>query len=151
MKFVYFPSDPKGFDVVNELSCESTCFKNCSCIAYAFDYKLGCLAWFDEFFDLKQLASNVSYGKNFYLKLPVSELITKDSISTNGTTKDHKISGNRMQLLTIIILTISLSMLMLGLFIYYVRTKLQVKGGDTLQVGSPGPLMTKAQNKCLTI
>ncbi|XVF70430.1 hypothetical protein PTKIN_Ptkin11bG0161000 [Pterospermum kingtungense] len=83
MKYVDFPSDPGGFDVNSALSCKSACFRNCSCIAYAFDYKLGCLAWFNDLFDLKQLATNDSNGKNFYLKLPASELITEELIKSS--------------------------------------------------------------------
>ncbi|XVE80985.1 hypothetical protein DITRI_Ditri15bG0025900 [Diplodiscus trichospermus] len=134
MKIVDFPSDPGTFDVKNASACESACLRKCSCIAYSFDEKLfRCLAWFSDLFDIDQ-ATTDAFEKNFYLKLPLSELnITKDFNPTNGTIMREQNRGNKMQLWTIVILTISLSMLMLGLFIHYVRRKLQVKGEDLLK------------------
>ncbi|XWS27932.1 hypothetical protein CRYUN_Cryun25bG0022900 [Craigia yunnanensis] len=132
MKYIDFPSDQGAFNVSSVLACEGACVWDCSCIAYSFDNKLGCLAWYGNLFNLKQLAKNDANRKTFYLKLPDSEFFTKDSSSTNGIMKDNKIIANKMQLWIIVLLTISLSMLMLGLLIHYVRRKLQVKGEDLL-------------------
>ncbi|XVF70437.1 hypothetical protein PTKIN_Ptkin11bG0161700 [Pterospermum kingtungense] len=133
MKYVDYPRDQGVFNVTNELECRSACSRRCTCLAYAVDDKQGCLAWFSDLYDLKQLANNDANNKTFYLKLPESELTSTDSISTNGRTKDTKTTSNKMQLWTIIILTISLSMLMLGLFIYYIKSQLQVRGEDLLK------------------
>ncbi|XWS51985.1 hypothetical protein CRYUN_Cryun11dG0028800 [Craigia yunnanensis] len=85
MKFVDFPSDTWSSLLEYENAsyiiypnwsseyCESACLRDCSCKAYSFDYKLGCFAWFNDLFGLKQLATNDANGKNFYLKLHPSE------------------------------------------------------------------------------
>ncbi|XP_022753634.1 G-type lectin S-receptor-like serine/threonine-protein kinase At2g19130 [Durio zibethinus] len=70
--------------------------------------------------------------KKFYLKLAVSDLVTIGR-STNGTTKVSKDTGNSRQLWAIVTLTISLSMLSLGLFIYCVCRTVQQKGEDLLK------------------
>ncbi|XVF70459.1 hypothetical protein PTKIN_Ptkin11bG0163300 [Pterospermum kingtungense] len=126
MPFIDFPTGPL---VLNRsaVDCESVCLLNCSCIAYAYDHKRGCLVWNSDFFDLKQLSEKSIYGKDFYLKLAASELVTLGTNSTNGTNK----TGKDLRPWTIvIILTISLSMLTLGLFICYICRKVQQKGED---------------------
>lgn len=48
MRYVYYPSDGHVLKLVtNAADCKSECLSNCSCIAYAYDYKLGCLVWYD--------------------------------------------------------------------------------------------------------
>ncbi|XP_022717017.1 G-type lectin S-receptor-like serine/threonine-protein kinase At4g03230 [Durio zibethinus] len=117
MTFVDFPSGRSVLEYVSSaVECEAVCLSNCSCLAYSYDLK--CLQWYGDLFDLKQLAINDSDGKNFYLKLPISEL-------TKGK--------ENMQLWIIVILTISLLMFILGLCIHYVRRKLHGQGGDLLK------------------
>ncbi|XVE80249.1 hypothetical protein DITRI_Ditri14bG0124500 [Diplodiscus trichospermus] len=76
MPFVDFPTGPLVVNNRTAKDCESVCLHYCSCIAYAYDHKLGCLVWNGDFFDLKQLSEKSIYGKNFYLKLAASELVT---------------------------------------------------------------------------
>ncbi|KAK6229540.1 hypothetical protein SCA6_018491 [Theobroma cacao] len=129
------PECPTGPVVLYNRSaadCESVCWHSCSCVAYSNDHKLGCLVWNGDFFDLKQLSEKSIYGKIFYLKLAASELVTIGTSSTNGTRKDSKNKSNKWLLWTIGILTVSLSMLTLGLFIHCLCRKSQYKGEDLL-------------------
>lgn len=54
--------------------CEAECLKNCSCVAYAkLDINAsgkGCIAWFGDLFDLKQVSVN---GQDFYVRVLASE------------------------------------------------------------------------------
>ncbi|KAK8985741.1 hypothetical protein V6N11_068980 [Hibiscus sabdariffa] len=128
MSFVEYPSGGYELNLIsNAAACRSECLNNCSCIAYAYDVKLkhGCLVWYGDLFDLKQLPLDDENGNNFYLKLAASELITKDTSSTNGTAKDQNKKRNNGQLWIILILTLSLSTLVLGFGIYFIRKRLQ--------------------------
>ncbi|MBA0792134.1 hypothetical protein Gohar_016657, partial [Gossypium harknessii] len=73
-----YPSDGHVLKLVtNAADCKSECLDNCSCITYAYDSNLGCLVWYEDLLDLKQLPQNDIDGKSFYLKLASSELIKK--------------------------------------------------------------------------
>ncbi|TYH86902.1 hypothetical protein ES332_D01G076900v1 [Gossypium tomentosum] len=134
MLYVDYPSDGHVLKLVtNAADCKSECLDNCSCIAYAYDSNLGCLVWYEDLFDLKQLPQNDIDGKSFYLKLASSELIKKATSSTNGTTEDQNEKGNNRQLWIIVMLIIPLSMLVLGIAIYFIRKKLQPRGEDLLK------------------
>ncbi|CAL5390599.1 unnamed protein product [Camellia sinensis] len=56
--------------------CEMVCLKNCSCMAYAnLDIRSGgsgCLLWFDELIDMKELNVNV---QDIYIRMASSELV----------------------------------------------------------------------------
>ncbi|CAL5393175.1 unnamed protein product [Camellia sinensis] len=56
--------------------CEMVCLKNCSCMAYAnLDIRRGgsgCLFWFDELIDMKELNANV---QDVYIRTASSELV----------------------------------------------------------------------------
>ncbi|KAI7981981.1 G-type lectin S-receptor-like serine/threonine-protein kinase [Camellia lanceoleosa] len=56
--------------------CEMVCLKNCSCMAYAnLDITRagsGCLLWFDELIDMKELNVNV---QDIYIRMASSELV----------------------------------------------------------------------------
>ncbi|KAL4312607.1 hypothetical protein GQ457_01G005210 [Hibiscus cannabinus] len=117
MSFVEYPSGGYELNLIsNAAACRSECLNNCSCIAY-----------------LKQLPLDDENGNNFYLKLAASELITKDASSANGTAKDQNKKRNNGQLWIIVILTLSLSMLVLGFGIYFIRKRLQPRGEDLLK------------------
>ncbi|GMJ05183.1 hypothetical protein like AT4G21390 [Hibiscus trionum] len=133
--FVEYPSGGYGVNLIsNAAACRSECLNNCSCIAYAYDAKLkhGCLVWYGDLFDLKQLPHDDENGNNFYLKLAASELKI-DTSTTNGTAKDQKKKRNNRQLWIIGILTLSLSTLVLGFGIYFIRKRLQPRGEDLLK------------------
>ncbi|XP_054814698.1 G-type lectin S-receptor-like serine/threonine-protein kinase At2g19130 [Prosopis cineraria] len=61
--------------------CQSTCFRNCSCAAYAYDSN-GCCIWHDDLLNLQQLSQDDSNGETLYLKLAASEF--PDSKSNKG-------------------------------------------------------------------
>ncbi|XP_057455423.1 G-type lectin S-receptor-like serine/threonine-protein kinase At2g19130 [Lotus japonicus] len=61
--------------------CESTCFNNCSCSAYAYDSN-GCSIWIGELLNLQQLSSDDSSRETLYLKLAASEF--DDAKSNKG-------------------------------------------------------------------
>ncbi|KAH6761494.1 hypothetical protein C2S52_018927 [Perilla frutescens var. hirtella] len=58
--------------------CGDECLKNCSCTAYAAPYlnnqTNGCLMWFGNLIDIKELVGDVSTGPSVYIRVPVSEL-----------------------------------------------------------------------------
>ncbi|KAG6385512.1 hypothetical protein SASPL_154349 [Salvia splendens] len=61
--------------------CKAECLKNCSCTAYANPFITnggsGCLMWFNELIDTKELSAADS-KQNIYIRMPVSELGLED-------------------------------------------------------------------------
>ncbi|XP_042060577.1 G-type lectin S-receptor-like serine/threonine-protein kinase At4g27290 isoform X2 [Salvia splendens] len=57
--------------------CRVECLKNCGCIAYANPFitngSTGCLMWFDDLIDTKQLPSAYN-NQHIYIRVPTSEL-----------------------------------------------------------------------------
>ncbi|XP_047951130.1 receptor-like serine/threonine-protein kinase SD1-8 [Salvia hispanica] len=57
--------------------CETECSKNCSCVAYANPFitngDIGCLMWFGDLIDTKQLTAADS-KQNMYIRVPAFEL-----------------------------------------------------------------------------
>ncbi|TXG67193.1 hypothetical protein EZV62_008468 [Acer yangbiense] len=132
-----FPINPLKLDVKSSMDCESASLSNCSWIAYAFDERIGsCFVWDNELFDLKKLIQGDSNGRNFFLKLAASELNSLEPNPRNWTQADpayEKNTGNKMQLLIIVILTISLTMVTtLSFVMLCVRGKLIRKGEGLL-------------------
>ncbi|KAE8667298.1 putative S-locus lectin protein kinase family protein [Hibiscus syriacus] len=81
MLFLDYPSGGHELKLIsNAADCKSECLRNCSCTAYAYDVelKLGCLVWYGDLFDLKQLPQDYVDGNDFYLKLAASELIKNE-------------------------------------------------------------------------
>ncbi|KAK0600878.1 hypothetical protein LWI29_019096 [Acer saccharum] len=133
-----FPINPLKLDVKSSMECESASLSNCSWIAYAFDERIGsCFVWDNDLLDLKKLIQGDSNGRNFYLKLAASELNSLEPNPRNGTQADpayEKNTGNKKQLLIIVILTISLTVVTtLSFIMLCVRGKLRRKGEDLLQ------------------
>ncbi|CAJ2648788.1 unnamed protein product [Trifolium pratense] len=52
-------------------ACRTQCLNNCSCTAYAFDDRLGCLTWSDNLIDIVRLSSE---GIDLYIRQAYSEL-----------------------------------------------------------------------------
>ncbi|MED6174087.1 hypothetical protein PIB30_065579 [Stylosanthes scabra] len=76
-KFVAFPnialpSLPQTVNAADAEECASTCLKNCSCTAYAYDSK-GCLIWNGDLLNVQQLSQDDSNGETLFLKLAASE------------------------------------------------------------------------------
>ncbi|XP_042022192.1 G-type lectin S-receptor-like serine/threonine-protein kinase B120 [Salvia splendens] len=50
--------------------CQTTCLRNCSCIAYAYDINIGCMFWSDSLIDTQELDRA---GVDLYVRLSASE------------------------------------------------------------------------------
>uniref|UniRef100_A0A7N0ULG0 Receptor-like serine/threonine-protein kinase n=1 Tax=Kalanchoe fedtschenkoi TaxID=63787 RepID=A0A7N0ULG0_KALFE len=59
---------------ISEEDCRSLCFGNCSCLAYAFDIRIGCLTWSRELVDLQKFSGDATV---LYLRVAHSELEKK--------------------------------------------------------------------------
>ncbi|PRQ28650.1 putative non-specific serine/threonine protein kinase [Rosa chinensis] len=51
--------------------CKIRCLNNCSCLAYAFVSKIGCLLWSKDLLDIQEFSSR---GEDLYICLARSEL-----------------------------------------------------------------------------
>ncbi|GMP54284.1 hypothetical protein CsSME_00019499 [Camellia sinensis var. sinensis] len=66
------PEHPQSVASGSATECESSCLKNCSCTAYAYD-RNGCSIWTMHLVNLQQLLGNDSSGSSLYLRLAASE------------------------------------------------------------------------------
>ncbi|KAI8010214.1 G-type lectin S-receptor-like serine/threonine-protein kinase SD1-13 [Camellia lanceoleosa] len=66
------PEHPQSVASGSATECESSCLKNCSCTAYAYD-RNGCSIWTMDLGNLQQLLGNDSSGSSLYLRLAASE------------------------------------------------------------------------------
>ncbi|XP_059437184.1 G-type lectin S-receptor-like serine/threonine-protein kinase At1g11330 isoform X3 [Corylus avellana] len=60
-----------------EEKCRNQCLENCSCIAYAYDSGIGCMAWTRSLIDLQKFSSG---GVDLYVRLAYSELDKKGNV-----------------------------------------------------------------------
>ncbi|MBA0717975.1 hypothetical protein Golax_005746 [Gossypium laxum] len=60
--------------------CESTCLKNCSCNAYAYDSG-DCKVWMGDVLDLTLLTEDSSNGRTIYIRLAASEFSSSSNKS----------------------------------------------------------------------
>ncbi|KAJ4729927.1 S-receptor-like serine/threonine-protein kinase [Melia azedarach] len=65
------PKHPQSVAVSSIKECETTCFRNCSCTAYAYENE--CSIWVGNLFNLQQHAPDDTNGKTIYVKLAASE------------------------------------------------------------------------------
>ncbi|GMN19087.1 hypothetical protein TIFTF001_039721 [Ficus carica] len=77
-KFVEIPSmllpeNNRSEQVANIAACESICYSNCSCYAYAFD-NTRCSIWNEDLLDLQQLGASDERGRSLYIRLAASEV-----------------------------------------------------------------------------
>nr|GMD35199.1 G-type lectin S-receptor-like serine/threonine-protein kinase At4g27290 isoform X1 [Ipomoea batatas] len=72
---VRLPRHPQNTTAKNQAECESTCLRNCSCTAYAYDDSNGrCSVWAGELLDLKQFGKDeVGNESTIYIRLAASE------------------------------------------------------------------------------
>ncbi|XP_048325128.2 G-type lectin S-receptor-like serine/threonine-protein kinase At4g27290 [Ziziphus jujuba] len=57
--------------------CKEVCLRNCSCTAYAnsdIERRSGCMVWFGDLIDVRELRPKISDPDEIYLRLPASEL-----------------------------------------------------------------------------
>ncbi|KAH7844967.1 hypothetical protein Vadar_033773 [Vaccinium darrowii] len=100
--------------------CQSTCFSNCSCSAYTYEGSDGCSIWCEDLLNVDQLADDTTDGRDFYLRLAASEILSKR--------KDSRIKWWKW-----IILALAVPMTLLvavGFFYCLWRRKSQNKGED---------------------
>lgn len=64
------------FDALSQ--CNNTCYTNCSCVAYAYDFNGNCMLWNDQVQTLKNISTDIQDGNNnkpiFYFRLAGSDL-----------------------------------------------------------------------------
>ncbi|KAK2408534.1 receptor serine/threonine-protein kinase SD1-7 [Trifolium repens] len=106
--------------------CINTCFTNCSCVAFAYDFNGNCMLWNDQVPTLKNISSDSQDGDknklNFYLRLGASDVLT-----TIGGHANRK----RNLLLIVTLISFLILLILLGLFVYWTR-KQRRKGDDLL-------------------
>ncbi|XVF31718.1 hypothetical protein REPUB_Repub17cG0016200 [Reevesia pubescens] len=80
-RLTIFPINPQNTMADSIMGCKSTCLKNCSCTAYAYDNNQ-CSIWIGDLLNLQQLGQDDSKGKTLYTKIVASE-ISSESSPTN--------------------------------------------------------------------
>ncbi|CAJ2657010.1 unnamed protein product [Trifolium pratense] len=127
------PPDEMRLKMDSTERCESTCVKNCSCIAYSYYFNSYCMLWYDSILSLKNISSDIENGNNnhpaFYLRLAASEFVTAYSNTTKAVDK-HR-SRKRNLLLIVIPISILIMLLLLCLFFFWTKT-LRKEGDDLL-------------------
>ncbi|XP_028794363.1 G-type lectin S-receptor-like serine/threonine-protein kinase SD1-13 [Neltuma alba] len=76
VKSVKIPDDAQvlaTYDGHPAADCQTSCLKNCSCKAYAFERNLGCMIWTADLVDIQSFSYG---GLDFYIRLAYSELGT---------------------------------------------------------------------------
>ncbi|PIN01077.1 Serine/threonine protein kinase [Handroanthus impetiginosus] len=63
--------------------CESSCLRNCSCTAYAYDEN-GCSLWNGELLELQQLSQGDSNVRTIYIRLPASSSVFSGGKNNKG-------------------------------------------------------------------
>ncbi|KAI8557709.1 hypothetical protein RHMOL_Rhmol04G0030800 [Rhododendron molle] len=107
--------------------CESACFSNCSCSAYAYDGNDWCSIWREELMNVLQLTDNDTEGRDFYLRLSASESLSEGKVLLTP------IADSRMKRWKWIILALGVPIALLAAvsFFYCLRKrKSQNKGED---------------------
>ncbi|XP_059277813.1 G-type lectin S-receptor-like serine/threonine-protein kinase At4g27290 [Lycium ferocissimum] len=80
--YVTLPKYYETVKVTSATQCESTCFNNCSCTAYAYD-GTECLTWTGELLNLQQLSQDDHRGRNLFIKLAASDFPSDDQGQRN--------------------------------------------------------------------
>ncbi|KAJ4823212.1 hypothetical protein Tsubulata_013981 [Turnera subulata] len=99
--------------------CKNMCMKNCSCTAYTnldiTNGGSGCLLWFSELIDLRQLTEN---GQDIYLRMAASEL------DNAGTVANTAKSNSKKQLGIVVGSVLSAAIVLIGLAcVFYICRK----------------------------
>ncbi|XP_021749500.1 G-type lectin S-receptor-like serine/threonine-protein kinase SD1-13 isoform X2 [Chenopodium quinoa] len=74
LRMVKLPDHAEWLTGLNPNECRSQCLKNCSCLAYTYDYGAGCLYWSKHLIDIQEFSIG---GVDLYLRLAESELGSK--------------------------------------------------------------------------
>ncbi|KAL5865038.1 hypothetical protein ACOSQ3_002552 [Xanthoceras sorbifolium] len=107
------PKHPQSVAVGSIEECETACFNNCTCNAYAYEND-ECSIWIGDLLSLQQLAQGDTDGKTIYIKLAASEF---------SSSKDNKgmVIGAVVGSMAFVVL------LGLVLFVYLRRRKRTIK------------------------
>ncbi|XP_047940673.1 G-type lectin S-receptor-like serine/threonine-protein kinase At2g19130 [Salvia hispanica] len=65
--------------------CESSCFNDCSCTAYAYDEGRGCSVWKGDLVNLQQLNEGDGNGKVIHIRLSASSSVFSGSKNSKGS------------------------------------------------------------------
>ncbi|KAK7342635.1 hypothetical protein VNO80_25591 [Phaseolus coccineus] len=126
------PDSYKTIKIDTATGCQLTCSTNCSCVAFAYYLNGNCQLWFGSVLNLKNVSTDVDNSDDsnpiFNLRLAASEFVT----SVSNATRDKEPATNDRKNLRVIVLLISLlTLLILGLLVYWLRRKRR-KGEDLL-------------------
>lgn len=72
MSFVKVPDFMEWMSVAAERDCSSTCLRNCTCVAYAYDPGIGCMYWGGDLIDVQKFEGDA--GIDFYVRVAYSEI-----------------------------------------------------------------------------
>ncbi|XP_026392412.1 G-type lectin S-receptor-like serine/threonine-protein kinase At4g27290 isoform X1 [Papaver somniferum] len=113
MRNMELPANVQSLEVENFEECKSACSSTCFCKAYAYASD-GCSLWDGDLLNVQQLSPGETGGRDFYLRLDPSDILSTSEGPANGTSKKNK----GAELMTIII-SVCTAMLVLGLIIYF--------------------------------
>ncbi|PIN18878.1 Serine/threonine protein kinase [Handroanthus impetiginosus] len=71
LPFMKVPDFAEQFSSSREDVCRNKCLRNCSCMAYAYDYNIGCMFWTGSLIDVQRF---VRVGYDLYIRVLASEL-----------------------------------------------------------------------------
>ncbi|KAL2496275.1 G-type lectin S-receptor-like serine/threonine-protein kinase [Forsythia ovata] len=75
--------------------CQAQCSRNCSCTAYATplvsDGGSGCLMWFGDLIDMRELLGEHDSKQNIYIRLPVSEIESNNDLDKKKKKRPTKL------------------------------------------------------------
>uniref|UniRef100_A0A7N0ZQA2 Receptor-like serine/threonine-protein kinase n=1 Tax=Kalanchoe fedtschenkoi TaxID=63787 RepID=A0A7N0ZQA2_KALFE len=81
LSHVKYPRDPIQDEIGSAQECQSTCLRQCSCTAYAFDSSGRCLMWRGDLLNVDQLKAGNDSAETVFLKLAASEFPTSEKIN----------------------------------------------------------------------
>ncbi|KAG6419535.1 hypothetical protein SASPL_121757 [Salvia splendens] len=82
---VKLPVNEKQLTVGSVGECESSCFNDCSCTAYAYEEGRGCLVWNGELVNLQRLNEGDGNGKVIHIRLSASSQVFSASNNSKGS------------------------------------------------------------------
>ncbi|KAG6416936.1 hypothetical protein SASPL_124377 [Salvia splendens] len=81
---VRLPVNEEQLTVGSAGECESSCFNDCSCTAYAYEEGRGCSVWNGELVNLQQLNEGDGNGKVIHIRLSASSQVFSASKNSKG-------------------------------------------------------------------
>ncbi|PIN20981.1 Serine/threonine protein kinase [Handroanthus impetiginosus] len=81
--YMSLPLHPQSVAVGSIGECKSSCLRNCSCTAYAYDEN-SCSLWNGELLNLQQLAQGDGNGRTIYIRLSASSSVFSGGKNNRG-------------------------------------------------------------------